>query len=174
MTAWRWNATTLLLIAALQLLFATESPAQTADAPLDTAAGASPPGRLNIRFTPTALKLKAEFVDANGNQALDADEKAHFVITLTNLGPGKAYRPQISGRLNESPGRLTAPSLNQTIETLEPGISAQARMDLHTADTLIDSIARFRFEAAEAYGRQAPPGPTLGNTRPDPTRTARR
>jgi hypothetical protein len=75
MTTWRWNATTLLLIAALLLLFATEGPAQTADAPLDTAAATSPPGRLNIRFTPTALKLKAEFVDANGNQALDADEK---------------------------------------------------------------------------------------------------
>jgi hypothetical protein len=95
----------------------------------DTLRFNSDSGSLDIRFKPTALELKATFTDANGNQALDADEAGQILVALTNQGPGKAYRPTISGQLKDSPGAISARPLSHKSGTLEPGQQVKTRID---------------------------------------------
>jgi len=131
------------------------STASAQNASNDTLRFNSDSGSLNIRFKPTTLELKATFTDANGNQALDAEEAGQILVTLTNQGPGKAYRPTINGQLKDSPSSISARPLSHKSGTLEPGQQVKTRMDLSATEALKNGIALFLFEATDAYGRKA-------------------
>lgn len=119
--------------------------------------GISPPGVLTLRFVDTGLILEARFEDSNGNSALDAEETARIILTVTNQGPGKAYQVEVEGGLKGTTRHVTSHRLDRNLGTLEPGQSATAEVALKADEEIESGKVTLRFEAKDRYERVAPP-----------------
>jgi hypothetical protein len=118
--------------------------------------GTSPVGSLDIQFQGTNLLLKADFMDHNGNMAIDAEETATISVNVKNEGPGKAYNLVVSGVMKERNSHVTG-NLYKNVGTLNANETASLKMHLNSDEFLEDGTLVIHFEANDQYDRSARP-----------------
>jgi len=111
--------------------------------------GQSLPGHLSIRYQPPSVTLQASLQDANGNQALDAEEASTLRVTATNAGPGKALDLQFRlSKISAAP-YLSLPKSAESLNLLKPGESKVIELPLNTAFETPAGRISLRLDASE-------------------------
>lgn len=127
------------------LLTSPEIRAQTTDK-----YGLSSPVKVDVIRKSAALALEVEFIDPNNNSVLDADETAQVVLTVTNLGPGKAYRVNLRARpVDVLPG--VRGELDHDIGTLLPKQQVTERFEIHADLNVQSGMAAYLITAMDVY-----------------------
>lgn len=119
--------------------------------------GISKPGGINIVYKAPALKLRANFTDANGNNALDAEEKGTLRVTVNNDGPGKGLDVMV--KLNKIIGSPSI-TLSQTVKAvplIKAGESKEVDFPIEAGLNVEDGVLKLRVDATEKYNNPITP-----------------
>lgn len=122
-----------------------------------TIEGISKPGEINIVYKTPTLRLGASFIDANGNNALDAEEKGSLKVSLRNDGPGKGF--DVILKVNKILGsqQVILPQSVKAVPLIKPGESQVIDFPIEAGFNLEDGILKLRVEATEKFNN--PPTP---------------
>ncbi len=122
-----------------------------------TIEGISQSGAINIVYKSPALTLSANFIDANGNNALDAEEKGTLQVTVRNDGPGKGF--DVILKLNKILGSQQV-TLTQTVKSvpfIKPGEIKVVDFPIEAGFNLEDGILKLRLEGNEKFNNSPTP-----------------
>jgi len=137
-----------ILVAFLLILLASpEICAQTSDK-----YSLSSPIKVDVTRINTALELEVEFFDTNNDSALNAEETAHVVLTVTNLGPGKAYRVNLRARPVDALDGVQG-ELDRYIGTLLPKQKVTEQFEITAGMSVKSGKSAYLIEAVDVYRR---------------------
>lgn len=92
-----------------------------------------------------------KFIDANGDNRIDANETFSIDFSIANRGTGNAYmiKPEVRSNLN---GSFVQFSDQQTIKSLAPGARQQVRITGKSSQSIPDGEMTLTISAAEGNG----------------------
>jgi len=111
----------------------------------------SPPGPIYISPFPPNLKMTISFDEPSGNNALDAEEKAYFIVKISNEGKGKACGVRINVSKVKAPRELVYDE-SIRVGDIASGKSVRKKLAIRASKEVSGGKAVFRVEALEKAG----------------------
>ncbi len=108
-----------------------------------------------VTTIPPSLTASFQLIDPNGNNFLDAEEKAKLQITLKNDGQGPASNLQVS--LEQTKGEPLYYDVLSSIPTIEPGQSKSVQFEISVPYKVISGDAAFKVSFLEIHGYEPQP-----------------
>jgi WD40 repeat protein len=133
---------------------------------IDAIAGLSQTGAGPSRsVVPPALSLKAWLVDPNGNGFLDAEEKAHISVEISNSGQGPAYGIILDLRSETADPKVYF-SRTKIVDEIPAGETKAVEFDIEAEKSVERASQNFVVSATESNGFNPDPVKLIFETYP--------
>ena len=101
------------------------------------------------------LEAQISFNEPSGNNLLDGNETAEFIVTIKNIGNGTAHI--VSVNLSASPSQGLSYKTSKIIAGIAPGQSRSVSFQLKADRTITDKKVQFNFSFSESMGFKPAP-----------------